>query len=179
MNTMMILRSFGLFIALAASSSTARSDSDDLNKALDQWQIAGQNLNNTRSQPQEHKITTANVASLKPKWVFMTGADVSATPTVAGDAVYFPDWAGNLYAVRKADGRMIWSHKISDYDNVSGSIARVSPAIHDDDLIIGDIESSTLAHNGASVMAINRQNGMLKWITRVDKHPATIIRDPL
>jgi polyvinyl alcohol dehydrogenase (cytochrome) len=59
--------------------------------------------------------------------------------------------------------------------NVLGSIARVSPAVHDNDLIIGDSESSTLAHNGGSVMAINRQTGMLKWITRVDKHPAAII----
>jgi hypothetical protein len=32
---------------------------------------------------------------------FTTGGDVSATPTVSGDVVYFPDWAGNLFAVNK------------------------------------------------------------------------------
>jgi len=52
--------------------------------------------------------------------VFTTGGDVSATPTVDGDAVYFPDWAGNLFAVKKDSGRLIWSHKISDYDGVDG-----------------------------------------------------------
>src|SRR5207302_3699351 len=59
-----------------------------------QWRIAGQNLNNTWSQPAEHSISPANVKGLKPKWVFTTGGDVSATPTVGGDAVYFPDWGG-------------------------------------------------------------------------------------
>jgi len=42
------------------------------------------------SQPAEHSITPANVKELKPKWVFTTDGDVSATPTVDGDAVYFP-----------------------------------------------------------------------------------------
>ena len=66
-----------------------------------QWQIAGQNLSNTWSQPAEHSISPANVKNLSPKWVFTTGGDVSATPTVDEDAVYFPDWAGNLFAVEK------------------------------------------------------------------------------
>src|SRR6201984_2263471 len=102
-----------------------------------QWRIAGQNLNNTWSQPAEHSIPPANVKDLTPKWVFTTGGDVSATPTVDGDAVYFPDWGGNLFAVQKDSGRLIWSHKISDYDGVEGAVSRVSPAVDDDLLIIG------------------------------------------
>src|SRR5258706_1975961 len=140
-----------------------------------QWEIAGQNLRNTRSQPDEHRIGIENVASLKTKGVFTTGGDVSATPTVAGNAVYFPDWAGNLYAVRKQDGSLIWAHKISDYNNFAGSVARVSPAVHDEDLIIGDIESSGRTHTGANIMAVNRRTGVLHWITHVDSHPAAII----
>src|SRR6266481_6277104 len=54
-----------------------------------EWHIAGQNLSNTWSQPAEHSISPSNVNGLKPKWVFTTGGDVSATPTVDGDAVYF------------------------------------------------------------------------------------------
>jgi outer membrane protein assembly factor BamB len=77
-----------------------------------EWHIAGQNLSNTWSQPAEHSISPGNVKGLKPKWVFTTGADVSATPTVDGDAVYFPDWGGNLFAVKKDTGHLIWSHKI-------------------------------------------------------------------
>jgi polyvinyl alcohol dehydrogenase (cytochrome) len=139
------------------------------------WRIAGQNLGNSWSQPLEHTINPENVKNLTPKWVFTTGGDVSATPTVGGDAVYFPDWAGNLFAVNKNTGRLIWSHKISDYDGVAGAISRVSPAVDDNQLIIGDILSSKQVHNGANVMAVDRATGRLRWITHVDNHPAAII----
>src|SRR6266567_206708 len=140
-----------------------------------QWRIAGQNLNNTWSQPAEHSISPANVKELKPKWVFTTGGDVSATPTVDRDAVYFPDWAGNLFAVKKDSGRLIWSHKISDYDGVDGAISRVSPAVEGNQVIIGDILSSKKVHNGANVMSVDRESGTLRWMTHVDDHPAAII----
>lgn len=113
--------------------------------------------------------------AMKQKWVFTTGGDVSATPTIGNDALYFPDWGGNLFAVRKGDGQVIWSHKISEYDGVFGSVSRVSPALHGDDLILGDIESGNLPHNGANMMAVDRHTGALKWKTQVDTNPAAII----
>src|SRR5260370_1693183 len=135
----------------------------------------GKNLDNSRSQPAEHSITPANVKGLNPKWVSTTSNDVSATPTVDGDAVYFPDWGGNLFAVKKASGRLIWSHKSSDYDGVDGAISRVSPAVDGDHLIIGDILSSTEVHHGTNLIAVDRVAGNLRWKTQVDGHPAAII----
>src|SRR6266478_4363473 len=140
-----------------------------------QWRIAGQNLNNTWSQPAEHSIGPTNVKNLSPKWVFTTGGDVSATPTVDGNAVYFPDWGGNLFAVDRNSGHLIWSHKISEYDGVDGAVSRVSPAVDGDELIIGDILSSNQMHNGANVIAVDRQTGTLRWITQVEAHPAAVI----
>src|SRR3984957_14128546 len=140
-----------------------------------QWQIAGQDLRNSWSQPEEHSISPANVKGLKTKWVFTTGGDVSATPTVCGDAVYFPDWGGNLYAVNKSNGQLIWSHKISDYNGAAGSVARVSPAVDHDQLVVGDVLSSSQPHAGANVMAVDRKTGALRWITQVESHPAAII----
>jgi polyvinyl alcohol dehydrogenase (cytochrome) len=58
------------------------------------------------SQPEERSISPANVRGLTTKWAFTTGGDVSATPAVCGDAVYFPDWSGNLYAVDKNNGHL-------------------------------------------------------------------------
>ena len=52
---------------------------------LGDWRIAGHDLDNSRNQPLEKKIGTENVNQLVPKWVFETGSDVSATPTVAGN----------------------------------------------------------------------------------------------
>jgi polyvinyl alcohol dehydrogenase (cytochrome) len=157
-----------LISALSAQNSSSEPQFHD-------WRIAGQNLSNSWSQPLEHTINPDNVKNLTPKWVFTTGGDVSATPTVGGDAVYFPDWGGNLFAVNKNTGRLIWSHKISDYDGVAGAISRVSPAVDDNQLIIGDILSSKQVHDGANVMAVDRATGKLRWITQVDNHPAAII----
>src|SRR5437660_6578238 len=160
-------------ILLLVAGLSAQSQSPESKSG--QWRIAGQNLSNTWSQPAEHAISPANVKGLIPKWVFTTGGDVSATPTVDGDAVYFPDWAGNLFAVKKNSGQLIWSHKISEYDGVAGAISRVSPAVDRNQVIIGDILSSNQVHNGANVMAVDRQTGMLRWITQVENHPAAII----
>jgi len=140
-----------------------------------QWRIAGQDLNNSWSQPAEHLISSANVKGLSPKWVFTTGGDVSATPTVDGDAVYFPDWAGNLFAVKKDSGQLIWSHKISEYDGVEGAVSRVSPAVDANHVIIGDILNSKQTHNGANVISVDRETGTVQWITQVETHPAAII----
>ena len=140
-----------------------------------QWRIAGRDLNNSRSQPSGQRIDAGNVNQLAVRWAFTTGGDVSATPTVAGNSVYFPDWGGNLFAVRASTGDLLWSRKISDYNGRAGSISRVSPAVHEDELIIGDNMATSVAHDGAHVMAIDRNSGDLRWITEGDSHPAAII----
>src|SRR5712672_2813140 len=169
----LLAKAVSVSILLLVAALTAQSQSSESKSG--QWPIAGQNLSNTWNQPNEHSINPANVKGLTPKWVSTTGGDVSATPTVDGDAVYFPDWGGNLFAVKKDSGQLIWSHKISEYDGVAGAVSRVSPAVDHDQLIIGDILSSKEVHNGANVMAVDRQTGMLRWITQVENHPAAII----
>jgi len=159
-----------LMMAPATSAETTASDPKS-----GQWQVAGQDLSNSRNQPAEHLIGAGNVKALSPQWTFTTGGDVSATPTVDGNAVYFPDWAGNLFAVEKKSGRLIWSHKIAEYNGVAGSVSRVSPALDGDQVIIGDILSSNQVHNGANVISVHRKNGKLQWITQVDSHPAAVI----
>ena len=158
---------------LAASMLSAQTTSKEQSPAG--WRIAGQNLSNSWSQPRERSLSPANVHRLTPKWVFTTGGDVSATPTVADAAVYFPDWAGNLFAVKKQSGRLIWSHKISDYNGATGSISRVSPAVDGDRLIIGDTISESALHNGANVIAVDRHTGKRRWITQVDSQQQAII----
>src|ERR1700739_90701 len=175
---LVVLIGMRFLLAGRASAQQIETAHDRSEFRSDQWRIAGQNLSNTWSQPAEHSISPTNVGGLSTKWVFTTGGDVSATPTVDGDAVYFPDWGGNLFAVEKQSGRLIWSHKISDYDGVAGAISRVSPAIDGEQLIIGDIQSSNKVHNGANVISVDRETGALRWITQVETHPAAIITGP-
>ena len=94
---------------------------------------------------------------------------------MGSNAIYVPDWKGNLYAINKASGQAIWSAQISQYDGIAGATSRVSPAFHGADLIIGDIASAGTPHDGARIMAINQQNGALHWVTQVEKNPAAII----
>ena len=150
---------------------------DEVEGAFGQWRVAGQNLANTRSAAGEKQISSSNVGSLAVKWTFTTGGDVSATPTVAGDALYVPDWAGNVYAINRNNGQQIWSVQVPVLDGVMGAVSRSSPAIHGDDVIIGDIENDGVAppHKGANLIALNRKTGKLHWITQVDNQGMAII----
>jgi polyvinyl alcohol dehydrogenase (cytochrome) len=151
-------------LALLAASASAQ---------VVEWPVAGQSAANLRNQPAETFVGTGNVGTLIPKWVFTTTTDVSATPTVSATAVFVPDWNGNLFAIDLATGAQLWSQKISEYDGYSNAITRVSPALYNESLIIGD--SIPTLHNGASVIAVSQQTGALLWITKVDPHPAAII----
>src|SRR6478672_6518109 len=96
-----------LTLALTLSASGAMTPSS--------WPTAGHDLSDTRFNPDESTIGPENAARLATKWTFTTHGDVSATATVVGGAVYFPDWGGYLYKLDAATGTTIWSRKISGY----------------------------------------------------------------
>jgi len=56
-----------------------------------------------------------------------------------------------------------------------GAIARVSPAVDANHVIIGDILNSKQVHNGANVISVDRETGTVQWITQVETHAAAII----
>jgi len=139
-----------------------------------QWPIAGQGAADLRSQPDEYFLGATNVSSIIPKWIFTTVGDVSATPTVSATTVFVPDWSGNLFAIDLATGGQIWSHHISDYDGYAGATTRVSPALYNNSIIVGDNESGS-PHGGANVISIDQRTGAMLWMTNIDSHPAAII----
>jgi polyvinyl alcohol dehydrogenase (cytochrome) len=136
------------------------------------WTSAGGDRQNTRSQPNESKISASTVGGLTKKWELSTGGDVSATPAVDGDRVYVPDWAGNLYAVDRATGAVAWQRTVSSYTGVPGDKARVTPAIAGDTLVLGN---QGPFGGGGAVFAVDKLTGDLLWKTQVDPHPAAII----
>jgi polyvinyl alcohol dehydrogenase (cytochrome) len=138
------------------------------------WPVGGQNIRNTRHQAVETQISPANASRLAVKWAFSTPAGVTATPTVSDGVVYFPDWAGFLYAVQANNGRQIWRRSISEYNGVAGSVSRISPAVDGDQLIIGDNDDSNRVNQGTNIIAVDRKTGALRWITRVDDHVAAV-----
>src|SRR5882724_4450722 len=132
------------------------------------WTSGGFNIANTRSNPFESTISTKNANRLAVKWTFTTHGDVSATPAVVDGAVYFPDWGGYLNKVNAADGRLIWSHQIAEYDGIAGSFSRSSPAVSNGLVYIGDWA-------GARLIAVSARTGTLVWIRQLESHPAALL----
>jgi polyvinyl alcohol dehydrogenase (cytochrome) len=137
------------------------------------WPSFGQNHQNTSSADNERIISPANVSQLAVKWEFTTAGDVSATPAVDNEAVYFPDWGGMLHCLDRNSGAVIWSRSVSEYTGVADSVCRTTPALTGNALVIGTQLDSALM--GAQVFAVEKRTGKLLWITRVDDHPGSII----
>jgi polyvinyl alcohol dehydrogenase (cytochrome) len=170
------LLGFCTFAFVAASVTlmvpeTVQADSDGGN-AL--WLSAGQNLNNTRFQSAEHKIGVDNVSTLAVKWQFTTrGGDVSATPAVDENNVYFPDWGGYLYAVNRKTGAPVWQTKIQWATGIAGDMARATPVVAGDKVIVGT--QGGPAGGGGKLLAYNKNTGSLLWQTTLDTHFAAVI----
>ncbi len=138
-----------------------------------QWPSAGNDLNNTHFQGNT-SLKSQNVGKLKVQWAFTTGGDVSATPSVDTNNIYFPDWGGNLWAVNRATGQEVWHKQISDYTglvanptyHITADIARDTPAIAGDLLIFGD-QAGYHGGQAGYIMAVNKNTGALVWKTAV------------
>ena len=142
-----------------------------------QWNSAGGDLGNTRSQPSESKLTVENVSSLTTKWAFTTAGDVSATPAVVGNTVYVPDWAGYLYAVNAKTGALKWRVKLSDVSGIAYDKARVTPVVAGNLVIVGTQGSIFVPGGGpgGKVLALNKDTGALVWSTQADSNYAAVI----
>lgn len=128
------------------------------------WGMIGNDAGNSRSQPLERTIDPANANRLAVKWVATTTGDVSATPAVVDGVVYFGDFGGTLWALNANTGEVIWSHKVSDYTGVANDIARTSPSLAGNTLVVGSLTRPVM-------LGIDRTTGDLRWKTQV--HPDT------
>ena len=138
------------------------------------WLVAGQNIANTRDQPAETAISPGNVSQLTPAWTVTTAGDVTATPTMTDNVLYFPDMGGMLWAVTST-GQVVWSHTVASYTGIAGDVSRDSPAIDGNELITGDGWDANKLNAGAHVFAVNRTTGTLLWSVKVDSDPASIV----
>lgn len=161
--------SAGLMAMLLLSTVSSASQGSD-------WTSAGGNRQNTRFQASEHTLSVENVDGLAIKWAFTTEGDVSATPAVDADTVYFPDWAGNLYAVDKATGTQKWKASIPAASGAASDKARATPVVTADKVIVGTQGAILFGGgSGGKMLAFNKSTGALVWSTTLDSHPAAIV----
>ncbi|MCV2393675.1 PQQ-binding-like beta-propeller repeat protein [Actinotalea sp. M2MS4P-6] len=136
------------------------------------WTSAGGDRQNTRYQSSESKIGPATVADLEVAWTYEAAGDVSATPAVDADTVYFPDWGGNLNAVDRLTGAPLWVASIPAITGIPGDKARATPAVTDDKVIVGTLGP---LGGGGQVIAFDKFTGQVLWVTVADSHAAAMI----
>src|SRR5882762_7758054 len=103
------LCTMAMLVAAQTSSRGPRASNASANgQANSDWPMYARDLAGSHYNPNEKQITLETVSRLKPKWIFETGADVSAQPTVVGGVIYFGSWDGKEYAVDVKTGKKIW-----------------------------------------------------------------------
>src|SRR5437762_3501106 len=153
-------RSVALALCMVITLAAALA-SDGAVGGTSDWATYGRDPANTRYQPLEHDISTANVARLAPKWIATTTGDVSATPAVVDGAVYFGDFGGTLWKRDAATGALIWSHSVPAYTGLAGDYARTSPSLDGNVLIVGTNKTPQL-------LGVDAATGALLWKTQVN-----------
>ena len=145
----------GMFTARDASAQTG-------------WPSGGHDLQNSRHQPYS-TLTARNVSGLLKKWEVTTAGDVTASPAIDGDYLYFPDSAGFLYKVHRKTGAVAWQRPVSDYTGIPGDFARATPAVSGDRLVLGSQSGRIFsAPQPARVFAVDKHTGAALWSTQVD-----------
>jgi polyvinyl alcohol dehydrogenase (cytochrome) len=158
-------------IAAAAHEDEERrvdTDRDDRTMRDRSWPMIGHDPADTRSQPFEHVIGPGNAHRLAVKWVAPIGGDVSATPAVADGAVYFGDFGGTLWKLNAKTGAVLWSHSVADYTGIADDVARTSPTLFEDLVVVGDLKAPKL-------LGIDTKTGALRWMTDVHPDPHGIM----
>ncbi|KAK1418811.1 hypothetical protein QVD17_27958 [Tagetes erecta] len=141
------------------------------------WTNHGGDILNRRYAYHETAISPKTVSNLKLKWKFVSGKDITATPTIHNNTIYFPSWNGNIYALNASNGSVIWQRNLGQLtgfnstglvQGVNWTVSRSTPTIAADLLIVG-------VYGPAYVLGLNRSNGELVWSTRLDTHYASLI----
>ncbi|GAB3986198.1 PQQ-binding-like beta-propeller repeat protein [Actinoallomurus acanthiterrae] len=168
----------------SASDVSARSP---VNGSADEWPSGGQNTLDTHGNPAENQINASDVSGLATRWTATMHGDVSATPAVVGGAVYVPDFGGYFTKYDARTGRVIWSHKVSEYTGDEKSFSRTSPAVSGNTVYLGDHyglhatgSAPPVTADAARLLAVDTASGKLRWKSVLDtQFAAWLTQSPL
>jgi polyvinyl alcohol dehydrogenase (cytochrome) len=140
--------------------------------------MAGLNIQNNRFASTETILSPSTVGNLVPQWIYTTQNDVSAIPSIdpVANAVYFPDWSGNITKVDLTTGSLIWQTNVVSYGLPPGASCRNTPTLAGGLVIFG--ASGTLGQSIKSagyLIAVNPDTGALVWSLEVDSDLNTLM----
>jgi len=132
----------------------------------DEWTTIGRTQQRTYFNGNETLITKANVGSMRFKWRYLTGAIVTASPTVAyvdlpGEGrtkiVFISSWDGNFYALRASNGSRLWSFPMKPHPGGSYPYAASAEVT----TVAG--EQRVYVAGGMTVYCLSAATGELRW----------------
>lgn len=116
----------------------------------------------------------------------ITLGDISATPSVSGDSVFFPDWNGNVFRVLRSNCSMVWNISLTSvvdqYRAANGintsviyplypnmyKVSRTSPVIVGNTVIVA-------TQQDALIVAFDVTTGQQLWATKAHPHIYAVI----
>jgi outer membrane protein assembly factor BamB len=103
----------------------------------------------------EHKYA----ASPKEGHVEQFGAGPRATPLIVGEMIYTVGVSGKMHALKKANGKPVWSHDL--WEDFGGNFLNhgysSSPMVYRDTVI------TLVGGEGQSIVAFDQKDGSVKW----------------
>jgi polyvinyl alcohol dehydrogenase (cytochrome) len=136
--------------------------------AAGDWPMFGRTVQNLADNPSEIILSKQNVAQLTPKWTATVGGNVSARAAIVDGVAYFPDWAGNVWALDVQTGQPIWHLQLSSIGLPAGTYSRTSPAVQGNLVYIG-------TQQGAYLVALEKTDGFPRWLTQIDSNANAVI----
>ena len=94
--------------------------------------------------PGEHLLSPHTIGAVSRRWTFTARGNVSSTPTVENDSLYFSDSGGSVWRLDAQTGNSVWEATLPSITGNAKSHSRVSPAIGPDSVVVGDQVAATV-----------------------------------
>jgi len=138
------------------------------------WPMWQHDRSGSRYNGAEHAINARSVSRLTPRWAFVfpeSDGLQSSQPAVVNGTVYVGGHSGRLYALDARTGATRWTF---DTATVVGALpAGVTNALRDGPAVVQG--TVYFGDSTGRVYALDQRSGRLRWVRKVDSHPAAII----
>jgi polyvinyl alcohol dehydrogenase (cytochrome) len=147
----------GSAVAQAAAPCSAKAS------ARGEWPVYGHDAANTRSQPAEEALDSAQAASLDKAWSFSTAsvgdaAGFQSTPVVDRGCVFLGSTNAVVYALGATDGSLAWHRQLDLTSAGFGGGIVGAPLVTGNKVIVLVNEADS-----PYVAALDRSSGALLW----------------
>ena len=136
-----------------------------------EWRTFGQDLRNTRAQPEEKAIDASNALELEPSFIFDTGSQgsgvVQSTPIIADGCVFFGSTTGWVFALNAQTGEPVWKTQLS----VGNPGLLCTGVVGSTPVADGRVFAIVSESGSPYVVALDQRTGKVLWKSVMDTTP--------